>query len=142
MREDFRHWETVIVRWGDMDSMGHVNNAVYFTYLESARISYFDAIEIWTYREDERHGPALVSVTCHFRQQVRYPATLDVGIRVSDIRRRSLVFVHEMYQHATDEIVADGTSVVAWVDYAVGKAIPLPPPLGEVIRTFERIPPP
>jgi acyl-CoA thioester hydrolase len=124
-----------------MDSMGHVNNAVYFTYLESARISYFDALEIGKYRESDRHGPALVSVTCHFRRQVRYPATLDVGIRVSEIRRRSLVFVHEIYRCGADEIVADGTSIMAWVDYAVGKAIPLPDPLPQIILRFEWIRP-
>ena len=43
-RSDFRHWVTVLVHWGDMDAFGHVNNAKYFTYCESARISYFEAI--------------------------------------------------------------------------------------------------
>lgn len=46
MGDTFRHRETLAVRWGDMDAMGHVNNAAFFTYCESARMSYFAAIEI------------------------------------------------------------------------------------------------
>lgn len=44
MPSTIRHLEPIRVRWGDVDSMGHVNNAKYFTYCESARMSYFAAI--------------------------------------------------------------------------------------------------
>lgn len=89
MRELFRHWQTVPVRWGDMDSFGHVNNARFFTYCESARISWFEAVELDRHREDERQGPAAVSATCNFRRQVHYPATLEVGARATRIGGKS-----------------------------------------------------
>jgi acyl-CoA thioester hydrolase len=137
MREQFKHWERISVRWGDMDAIGHVNNAKYFTYCESVRISYFEAIELWRFREHDRQGPALVSATCNFRQQVHYPAELDVGARTSEIRNRSFTLEYEIYRRDSGELVADGSSVVAWVDYEANKAIPIPDELRAAIRRFE-----
>ena len=89
MRDDYHVWITVDVRWGDMDAFGHVNNAKYFTYCESARIRYFEELDLEAYREHESHGPAVVSATCNFIRQVHYPATLDVGVRAAKIGRSS-----------------------------------------------------
>ncbi len=137
MRDQFKHWESVTVRWGDMDALGHVNNAKYFTYCESARISYFVAIGLWKYREHDRQGPAVVTATCNFKQQLYYPAILDVGARVSEIRNRSFTLEYIVYRQGTDELVADGSSVVVWVDYDANQAIPLPKELRAAIQLFE-----
>jgi acyl-CoA thioester hydrolase len=137
MRDQFKHWEPVTVRWGDMDALGHVNNAKYFTYCESARISYFNAIELWKHREHDRQGPALVAATLNFRQQVHYPAALEVGARVSEIRNRSFTLEYAIYRQGTDDLVADGTSVVAWTDYEVNKSVSLPEALRAAIQRLE-----
>ena len=69
-RAAFRLLEPISVRWADVDSMGHVNNAKYFTYCESARMSYFAAVDLSDHRR-EQHGPALAAANLNFRQQVR-----------------------------------------------------------------------
>ena len=98
-RADFRHWISVEVRWGDMDFQGHVNNAVYFTYCESARISLYT--EIGRYgRHASEEGPSLVSATCHFKRQVIFPATLDVGVRVGEIGHRSFHMHYGLFDHS------------------------------------------
>jgi len=132
-----RHVEPIAVRWGDMDSMGHVNNAQYFTYCESARMSYFAAVRMYEHREDERHGPALAAANLNFRQQVRYPADLEVATRVTEIGRSSFKMEYELLHRGTDDRVADGVGVIVWVDYGTGKSIPLPESLKEEIRRFE-----
>jgi len=83
-RDDFPYWMEIEVRWGDMDPQGHVNNAVYFTYCESARISLVGEIGIRG-RTAGPHGPVLVSTSCDFKREVVYPATLDIGVRVEEI---------------------------------------------------------
>jgi acyl-CoA thioester hydrolase len=129
------------VRWADMDAMGHVNNAAYFTYCESARMSYFQAIHLEEHRQGPEHGPALVTATCNFHRQVHYPADLEVGARTTEIGRKSFTLEYRIRRTDTGEVVADGTSVVVWVDYAEGKAIPLPESLKEEIGRFEgRVP--
>jgi len=128
-RKQFDIWMPVEVRWADMDAMGHVNNAAYFLYFESARVRFYDSLEVGAWYERDRQGFALVTTTCNFRHEVRYPATLDVGTRVTKLSRRSLHFEQAMFFHDTDSLVADGTSVLVWLDYEQHKAVEFPPPL-------------
>ena len=132
-----RHVEPITVRWGDMDSMGHVNNAKYFTYCESARMSYFAAIRLPEHREHEQQGPALAAANLNFRQQVRYPAELEVTCQVVDLGRSSFKMEYEILHRGTGERVADGSGVVVWVDYGTGRSTPLPESLREAIRRYE-----
>lgn len=120
-----------------MDSMGHVNNAKYFTYCESARMSYFAAVRMYELREHGKHGSALAATTLNFRRQVRHPAELEVATRVVEIGRSSFKMELELFYRGTDDLVADGTGVIVWVDYGAGKSIPLPEALKEEIRRFE-----
>lgn len=133
------HVEPISVRWGDMDSMGHVNNAKYFTYCESARMSYFAAIRMYDHREGEKHGPALAAAHLNFRAQVRYPSELDVLTRVSEIGRSSFRMEYEIVYRDSRERVADGHGIIVWVDYGAGRSIPIPESLKQAIREYEGI---
>lgn len=125
-RDDFYHLEPIEVRWADMDAFGHVNNAVYFTYCESARMGLFERLELDALREHESHGPALVHAACDFHRQLHHPAELDAGVRVSEVGRRSFTLEYAIFLRHEDIVVAEGKSAVAWVDYAVGRAVPMP----------------
>jgi acyl-CoA thioester hydrolase len=126
-----------------MDSMGHVNNAKYFTYCESARMSYFRAVGMDDHRQGGRFGPALAAAHLNFRQQVRYPAELAVLTRVSEIGRTSFRMEYEIVPAsaagADDDgpRVADGFGVIVWVDYESGRPVPLPEGLRAAIERFE-----
>lgn len=137
MREAFQHWQPIDVRWGDMDAFGHVNNAAYFTYCESARISYFEVLDLDAHRGAPDHGPAVVTATCNFHRQVHHPAALDVGARATKIGGKSFTLEYVILRRDSEELVADGSSVVVWVDYAAGRSIPLPEPLKESIRRLD-----
>ena len=125
-RASFPHWTPQEVRWGDMDAMGHVNNAAYFTYCESARIAFFRSLGLDDVSASSRHGPAVVSATLDFRHQVHFPASLEVGTRVSKTGRTSFTLEYAIFRTGTDEVVAQGSSVVVWVDYRAGASRPLP----------------
>src|SRR5438067_319806 len=70
------HVERIAIRWGDMDAMGHVNNTVYFRYMEQARISWFDALlprgEAW-----KATGIVIANATCNFKRAINYPGTVE-----------------------------------------------------------------
>ena len=119
-----------------MDAVGHLNNAVYFTYCESARIEYFDQIDVGRFTEASE-GPTLAHAELDFRRQVRHPAVLDVGARVAEVRTRSFRMDYGIYYEATDTLVADGTSVVVWTDYRAGRAIELPQRVRDAIEVLE-----
>ena len=125
-RDQFSFWAEVEVRWGDMDAQGHVNNAVYFTYCETARIKLLRSIGVQGRSGGAAQGPTLVTTSCDFKQQVRYPATLDIGVRVEQIGQRSFELSYGMFRQGTDELVAVARSVNAWVDFAQERAVTLP----------------
>ncbi len=137
MRERFRVWAPVSVRWGDMDAYGHVNNAVFFTYFECGRIAYFERIGIKDRSESTPLAPALASATIDFRQQLHFPAELEIGTRVTKIGRSSFGLEHVILRSGTEDVVADGTSVMVYVDYRAGKSTPIPDSLRELIRGIE-----
>ena len=118
-----------------MDAMGHLNNIIYFQYMESARIGYFEMLMGWTGRDEGkgRQGPVVVSQTFNYRVQVYYPAELEVGVRCQEIRNRSFVLAYGMFRKGTDELVGDGTSVAVWLDYSANKAVPVPPILRQAL---------
>lgn len=136
MGDAFRIWISFDVRWGDMDAYGHVNNAAYFTYCESARIRYFEELGLEGLTSGKRHGPAVVTATCNFYRQVHYPAALEVGVRATKIGRTSFHLDYAILRGG-DELVADGSSVVVWVDYERGESIPLPERLKARIRRID-----
>ncbi len=127
-RADFSFWWPVAVRWGDMDAMGHVNNSVYFQYLECARVGYFEAAG-WDSRDTSptRQGPVVVSQTFNYRRQIGYPADVEVGVACTEVRGRSFVLSYGLFRKGGEELLGDGTSILVWLDYAVGKAVEIPP---------------
>ena len=135
-REQFPFWTTVDVRWGDMDAMGHVNNTVYFTYCEAARIELFKAVGGRRIDENSAHGPTLVATGCDYLREVRFPARLDIGVRVERMTERSFALEYGLFFHGTDDVAAVARSVNAWVDYAAKKAIPLPDELREALNVY------
>lgn len=134
-RDHFHCRRTVEIRWSDMDAMGHVNNARYFTYLECARIHFFESLGLSLLNE-QRQGIALVSVACDFHRQVRYPATLEIGTTLTSIGTSSFHLAHTFFLQGTSDAVANARSVVVCVDYASEKAVPVPTALREKLEAF------
>ncbi len=128
------------IRWGDMDALGHVNNIVYFQYCESARIAYFERLDYERLREHDRQGPGMVAANLNFRRQLAYPGAVDITAHVTSISRKSFTLAYEIREVANSEVAADGSSVCLWVDYAQGKAMPLPKELVEGIVAIENNP--
>lgn len=136
-RDDFIYWMEMDVRWGDMDSQRHVNNAVYFTYCESARVELLGKLGVRG-KSFGRFGPALVSTTCNFRKQVVYPSRVDVGVVVEKIGTRSFTMKYGLFLHGTDDLVADASSVNAWVDYEKGRAVALTEEMKVALSAYAR----
>ena len=86
MEELLKGYPVVIVTpvaWGEMDSLQHVNNIIYFRYFESARMAYFNQLDIWSYMNETGIGPILASTECRFRIPLTYPDTVSIGTRVT-----------------------------------------------------------
>jgi acyl-CoA thioester hydrolase len=141
-RSDFAHFVTLPIQWGDMDSIGHVNNAIYFRYVESGRIAYFRAIEATPERGlFDGEGPILADIQCSFIGQLRYPDTIDIGTRTSRIGTKSFHIEAGIFVQGEDAPAAASKAVVVWFDYANQRTAPIPHELRERIIALEKVSP-
>lgn len=119
------HTSHMPVRWGDMDAFGHVNNTVYFRYMEQARIEWFASICDVDSTLDT--GPVLINTQCSFFIPLKYPDQLEVQLYIDSPGRSSIETIYQIYRLGGDKaLCAEGSGKVVWVDRAVGKSTPLP----------------
>jgi acyl-CoA thioester hydrolase len=110
------------VQWGDQDAFGHVNNVVYFRWMESARIEYFGRAGVQSAAAQQGAvpqgvGPILASIKCDFRRQLIYPDTVLISASVASFGRTSMKMVHRVYSTAQQAIAAEGDSTIVMFDY-------------------------
>jgi len=113
------------IRWGDMDAMGHVNNTLYFRYLEIIRIE-------WLHKaggppDPQGEGPVIVNAFCNFIKQLEYPGDVLARHYVANPGRSS--FDTFITLERTDEpgiLYASGGATTVWVDFRRQKSVPLP----------------
>jgi acyl-CoA thioester hydrolase len=121
----FTHEMVIPIRWGDMDVMGHVNNTVYFRYLESARLD-------WLYRvggppDPQGCGPVIVNAFCNFIRQLEFPGDVLAKHYVANPGRSSFdTYITLERTDAPGLIYAEGGSTTVWTDFKARRSAPMP----------------
>lgn len=134
--DDYPVTVAVSVQWGDMDALGHVNNARYFTWFESARIALFERVGLTSVGKPSV-GPILAHTRCDFLAPVTYPAELVAGSRIDRLGNSSFTMGYGIARAAAPgELVARGEGVVVLIDYTSGAKVPIPDDLRERLATF------
>jgi len=111
------------VQWGDQDAFGHVNNVVYFRWMESARIEYFRRAGVGNAAAQQGSGPILASIKCDFRRQLLYPDTVLISASVTSFGRTSMKMIHRVYSTAQQAVAAEGDSTIVMFDYDAQKPV-------------------
>ena len=115
--------------------LGHVNNTVYFRYLEQARIE-------WIYglrpagEAFAGSGPVIVNATCTFLQPLVYPGAIEVRMYLGDPGRTSVGSYYEIWMNGRK--YADGAAKIVWIDLASGRSVPLPDAVAAPLRALEK----
>ena len=138
-KSDFAHFVELPVRWGDLDSFGHVNNVQYMRYLESGRIAYVE--QVMNTPLEEHENIILADIQCAFLAPLRYPATVEVATRISRLGRTSFDILCAIYRKGEQAPAATGKGVIVWYDYVRQQPAPIPPEVREAVRRFEAIAP-
>jgi acyl-CoA thioester hydrolase len=113
---DFVHRETV--RFRDVDALGHVNNAVFLTYLEEARIAFLVPLGA------EVSGMILARVEIDFRAPLRMGDEIEIGVRPANVGTKSFELEYEVRSH--DTVAAEAKTVLVSFDYESGRSVELP----------------
>ena len=139
---DFAHQVTIDVRFADTDAMGHVNNAVYLTYCEMARIRYWSDVtgEPVALGHEGAESLILAEARITYRAPVFHGETVTVETRATHIGRSSFTLEHRLTACApggASRLVATSDSVMVRYDYETERPAPLGPRFVESIETFE-----
>lgn len=122
------------VAWGDMDAFAHVNNVIYYRYMESARIAYFEKLNIL--KLDVK--TVVASSQCQYIKPVFYPDTLEVGACVVELRNSAMRMEYYLYSHNQQCLVAAGEAVVVFVNKNDMKKALIPQTVRENIIQLEK----
>jgi acyl-CoA thioester hydrolase len=117
----YRH--RLSVRFRDCDAMGHVNHAVYFTYLEQCRLTF------WREVTGAAHPHARVIIAraeCDYRAPAHFGDEVEVRLTVGEVGRSSFTLRYEIVEAGSDRLMASAKTVMVSYDYAAGTSMPLP----------------
>lgn len=119
------HTCTIPIRWGDMDAYGHVNNTVYFRYMEQARVEWCEQLGV-TVGPSSEVSPVIINASCTFLAPMNYPGEVEVKTFVGPLGRSSIPTYVEMRLVGEDTLYAEGAAKIVWMDVGTGKSAPTP----------------
>ena len=120
------------VRWGDMDALGHVNNAEYLRYFEQSRIAWLESLGFPT--NGKGTGPILAKVTVTYLKPVVYPSELEVRLYAAHVGNSSFTVTSDIVNgRDASERFTTGEFVTVWVDYDAEKSVPVPEKLRAIL---------
>ena len=124
------------VRFRDLDAMGHVNNAVYFTYMEIARTRFFLGL---TNLADPLQLPVIIAeASCTYMSPARYNDFLQVAVNVTRIDGKSFELRYEM-SNQENRSIANGRTVMVAYDYKVRRPIRIPENLRKSLESYSTL---
>ena len=126
----------VDVAWGDVDRMQHVNNVVFFRWMETARTYYFEQIEFEKHVAEKVY-PILASIRCDYRAQLRHPDTISVECSITKLGKSSATHVYRVVSEAQKKIVAEGEGTWVCFDYGAQRSTPLTDALVRAMEKYE-----
>ena len=135
MTTPWRVTTELVPRFRDTDAMGHINNAIYVTYLEVARQEYWRA---FSREPDYRRVPFILAhVTIDFRSEALVHEVLTLAIRCGGIGTKSFTFEYEIREKTAGRLVVEASSVQVCYDYVQKRSVPVPDDLRRQLESFE-----
>jgi acyl-CoA thioester hydrolase len=132
----FRCVVPIEVQFRDLDALRHVNNAVYFSYLENARIAYLRTLLGRPLGVDDIRL-VLVDAACRYHSPALLGDPLAMGIRITHLRRSSFAFAYRLISRADGRLVAEARTIQTAYDPRAARIIPIDPELRTAVERFE-----
>lgn len=137
----FVHLMPLQIRWGDMDALGHVNNAVYLTYFEQARVNYFAVLKLWD-GGMQRFGAIVARAAIDYKLPLFVEPNIYVATRCARLGNRSFDIEQHLFRHKDegDTLVAQAMITVVSFDYEANTSISIPQHWRDTVKAYETTP--
>jgi acyl-CoA thioester hydrolase len=133
----FTYFHPITVRYRDLDPQGHVNNATLLTYLESARLGYYEQVGIFQPGTGALTGMVVARIEIDYLAPITLGQGVRVGLRVERLGTKSITFAFQVESAPDGQPLARGISVMVTYDNDAQASIPIPPDWREKISTYE-----
>ena len=136
LKKQFRFKMKLDIRWSDMDEMRHVNNAVYLTYFEQARVYYFHEACQWNWKEI---GAILANAHVDYLRPVVFPNDTYVYVRTSKLGNKSfeVSYIITSIVKGEEQLNTSGSTTMVLFYYQTNKSEPMPGYLRERLSNYE-----
>ena len=139
--QTYRFYHAIEIRYGDLDPQGHVNNARYLTFMEQARLAYFQHLELWQGGSFLDLSVILANIDINFETPIFWGQPVRVGVRIARLGNKSMKCIQRIENSQTGTCFAEGSSVLVAYDYHQSETIPIPDSWRQTIASFEPISP-
>ena len=112
-----------------MDAYNHVNNTIYFRYMEQVRVEYLESLG-YSIRP-QGSAPVIINASCTFLIPLTYPGLVEVEMFLGAPGRSSIASSYEIRLQGDPALYASGEAKIVWTDVASGKSVPIPDALRE-----------
>jgi acyl-CoA thioester hydrolase len=137
--KNFKHKFPIQIRFKDVDKMGHVNNANHLTYIEIARLKYFEDVLKVEGKWSKEAGLILARVEIDYKAPILLHDNIFVYTRCSRIGTKSLQLDWEIVSDKgnSEEIMAKGIAIVVYFDYQHNVTVLVPEEHKRIIKDYE-----
>ena len=112
----FPHWTTISVRFRDLDTLNHVNNAIFSTYYEEARIRFIDEVHELSEQMRQGYSYVLARISIDFVKPITFPSEIIIGSGIKELRNSSITSFQAIYNKKTKELASVAEASGVWFD--------------------------
>lgn len=124
------------IDWSELDYFGHVNNVMFFKYIQASRVNYWQLIGLRQHHLEEKQGPMLASCQCDFKKPLFFPGEVEVFCRTVALGNSSFSFEHQLFNHK-NELCAVARDVMVMFDFQENRKMAVPLWLRTKIENLE-----
>ena len=119
-KSDFKFFIELDVRWADMDCIGHINNATFLTYVETARIKLIEKLGF-------KDVPIIMaSIKIDYVNQLKYPSIMEIGQKISRLGNSSFDIITGIFNKDSGELITISNTTLVCYDYNSQKSLKVP----------------
>lgn len=111
--------------WSELDLFGHINNVMFFKYIQASRVNYWATIKLMRDYEQRKIGPLLASTSCQFKKPLFFPGNITVKARIDFIKNSSFGIQHRIYNDK-GELAAEAQDVIVLYDFNKNEKVIIP----------------
>lgn len=137
MRSDYPHFLAIPTRWNDNDSYGHVNNAVYYYFIDTVVNCFLIDNDLLDLKTSTTIGLA-VDTGCKFFDSVEYPDIVQAGLRVTKLGNSSVTYDIGLFKNDKDTAAAQGHFVHVYVDEKTRRPVKISDKMRETLKGIHK----